>query len=197
MRVKVITIRPIGERVKAYLKSIGETIVEDKPDILISCYNPRILKKEEYEAQPTINFHPGYLPYNKGMFPHIWPLFDGTPAGVTIHYVTGEVDGGNIIGQRKIKVKPTYTAGYFEVITQTAMFKLFVKVWPKIKAGYKGRKQVGRGTYHFAKEIGLMQEFDRYTMRRLAACTFHDRTYGYFYDENGKKIKVGIKFYEA
>ena len=195
MRVKVLTERPMGEKVKRYLKSIGETLVEDDPEILIVCYYPRILKRHEFEKQPTINFHPGYLPWNKGMYPHIWPLFDGTPGGVSIHYVTEKVDAGDIIGQKKLPIKPTYTAGEFEKITQHEIFELFKRVWPKVKTGVKGRKQKGKGTFHYAKEITSMQEFDKKTMRRLAACTFEDRTYGYFMDGN-KKIKVGIKFYE-
>lgn len=195
MRVRVLTERPMGQRVKKYLKSIGETLVEKDPEILIVCYYPRILKKEEFEKQPTINFHPGYLPFNKGMYPHIWPLFDGSPAGVTIHYVTEEVDSGPIIGQKKLQVKPTYTASEFEKITQNEIFELFKRVWPKVKKGYKGKAQVGLGSHHFAKEISSMQEFDKDTMRRLAACTFTDRTYGFFMDGK-KKVKVGIKFYE-
>lgn len=196
MRVKVLSKRPMGARVKRYLRSLGETIVKKHPDVLIVAYYPRILRKEEFESVPlgAINLHPGYLPFNRGMYPHIWPLVDGTPAGVTIHYINEKIDAGNIIGQKKIWVKPTDTAGDLEAKTQLEIFKLFKKVWPKIKQGVKGRKPRGSSTYHNAKEITSIQEFDRQTMYRLRACTFRDRSYGYFVDQ-GKKVYVGIKFF--
>lgn len=196
MRVQVLSERPMGDRVKKYLQEIGETLVDENPEILVIAYYPRILKKEEFEKQPTVNFHPGLLPYNRGMYPHIWPLFDGTPGGVTIHYINEKIDEGDIIAQKQLEIKPTYTASDFERITQHEIFELFKKCWPDIKRGIKGKPQTGPSTFHYAKEISSMQEFDRQTMRRLAACTFDDRTYGYFIDESGNKIKVGIKFYE-
>lgn len=196
MRVKILSERPMGKRVKKYLRSIGEQIVEKDPEILVVAYYSKILKKEEYSKQPTVNFHPGYLPFNKGMYPHVWPVFDGSQAGVTIHYITDVVDGGPIIGQKKLKVKFDMTAGEFEKITQDEIFNLFIKVWPKIKAGYGGVSQevLAGGSHHFAREIINMQEFDKKTIRRLAACTFADRSYGYFIDK-GKKYYVGVKFF--
>lgn len=194
MRVKVLSERPMGKRVKRFLRERGETIVEKDPDILVVAYYPRILKKEEFEKQPTINFHPGLLPYNRGMYPHIFPLVDGTPAGVTIHYINEGIDTGDIIGQTKIKVTPTMIASDLEDITQEEIFKLFTKLWSKIKRGVKGKPQRGKGTHHYAKEISSIQEFDRDTIRRLRACTFRDRSYGYFM-EGKKKIYVGVKFF--
>ncbi len=189
--------RAMGKRVIKYLRSIGETIVQEKPDILIIAYYPRILKKEEFEDIPygAINFHPGYLPFNRGMYPHIWPLVDGSPAGVTIHYINEKIDAGDIIAQKKIKVHPTDIASDLEDKTQYEIFELFKKVWPKIKNGTARRKsQTGIGSYHPKKEITTIQEFDKATMWRLRACTFRNRSYGYFWD-NGKKIYVGIKFF--
>ncbi len=195
MRVKVLSERPMGVKVRKWLRSYGETIVQNNPDILVVAYYPRILPPEEFEPQPTINLHPGLLPYNRGMYPHIWPLVDGSPAGVTIHYINAGIDTGDIIEQERIKVTPTMTAGELETITQEKIFKLFKKVWPKIKRGIKGKKQRGGGSFHLAKEITTIQEFDRDTIMRLRACTFKDRSYGYFLDENGNKVYVGAKFF--
>lgn len=186
----------MGDRVSAWLYKQGEEIVHDKPDIIIVAYYPRILKKEEFESVPTINFHPGLLPYNRGMYPHIWPIFDGSPCGVTIHYVNEGIDTGDIIAQREVTVSPTDIASDVERKTQEAIFNLFCEVWPKIKAGNAPRlPQPEEGTHHFAREIGTMQEFDYATIARLRACTFDDRSYGYFVVD-GKRYSVGAKMYE-
>ncbi len=198
MRVQVLSERPMGKKVIRYLKSIGETIVEKNPDILIVAYYPRILKKEEFEDIPygAINFHPGYLPYNRGMYPHVWPLIDGSPAGVTLHYINEKVDTGDIIAQKRIKVSPTDIASDLEEKTQHEIFELFKKMWMKIKDNRNPwRPQVGKGSYHPAKEITSIQKFDKKTIDRLRACTFRDRSYAYFID-HGKKVYVGVKFFK-
>lgn len=197
MRVEVLSERPMGTRVKLFLTQQGETLVEENPDLLIVAYYPRILKKEEFEGVPmgAINFHPGLLPYNRGMYPHIWPLVDGTPAGVTLHYIDEKVDHGDIIAQRRIDVTPTDTAADLEDKTQKEIFDLFVETWPDIRDGKVKRKpQEGPGTFHLAKEIKTIQEFDKTTIDRLRACTFRDRSYGYYRDGD-KKVYVGVKFF--
>lgn len=197
MRVKVLSERPMGARVRNWLYEQGETLVHENPDILIVAYYPRILRSEEFVSIPlgAINFHPGLLPYNRGMYPHIWPIFDGSPCGVTIHYIDPEVDTGDIIAQREIEVSPTDLASDVELKTQEAIFDLFCETWPKIKEGKAPRTpQPKEGTHHFAREIGTMQEFDADTIARLRACTFDGRSYGYFID-GGKRYYVGAHIY--
>lgn len=192
MKIKILSERPMGEKVRKWLVSQKEKIVEKNQDFTIICYYGKILKKI---TTPTINFHPGLLPLNRGMHPQIWPLVDGSPAGVTLHWVTKEVDCGPIIAQKRIKVEPTDTVSDMDRKTQNAMFDLFVKWWPKIKTGEAPHKeQRGPSSRHYAKDIKTICEFDATTIGRLRACTYDDRSYGYYFYK-GKKIYVGIKFY--
>ena len=191
LRVKFYTDRPFGVFIRNWLKQQGVKIVKRNPDLIISCYNPKIIPKEELTCL-AINFHPGLLPYNRGMYSHIWPLVDGSPAGVTIHYINDKLDGGNILVQKRVPVYPMDIASDLEDRTQMAMFDLFRTLWPKIG---KGKPQKGKGSYHSAKEIKTIQEFDKKTIDRLRACTFRDRSYGYFIDK-GKKYYVGVKFFK-
>lgn len=195
MKIEVLSIKPIGQRVKNYLKQQGETIVSKDPDFRVVAYYDKILTKDQLRV-PTINLHPGYLPYNRGVHTHIWPLIDGTPAGITIHYMNEQVDKGEIIAQKRIKVYPTDIASDLEERINEEMFKLFIDVWPKIKIGkIESKPQAGKGTYHWKKEITSFQEFDKKTIDRLRACTFKDRSYGYFIDK-GNKYYVGVKFFK-
>lgn len=192
MRVEVRSIKPIGKLITKYLRLRGDKVVTKNPDFRVVAYYDKILKREELGV-PTINLHPGYLPYNRGVHTHIWPLVDGTPAGVSIHYVNEEVDRGDIIAQKEIAVYPTDTAGTLQERIDKEMFKLFVATWPKI-GKIKSNPQIGAGTYHWRREITSIQEFDYQTIARLRACTFNDRSYAYF-KHKGKKINFGIKFY--
>lgn len=74
------------------------------PDYLIAAYPRRI-----------INLHPSLLPKfgGKGMYGHrvheAVKAAGETETGMTVHYVTGECDGGEIIAQYKTAISPENT----------------------------------------------------------------------------------------
>lgn len=74
------------------------------PDYLIAAYPRRI-----------INLHPSLLPKfgGKGMYGHrvheAVKAAGETETGMTVHYVTGECDGGEIIAQYKTAISPEDT----------------------------------------------------------------------------------------
>ncbi len=193
MRIKFLTERPFGEKVKKWLILQGDTIVEKNPELIISCYYGKIIKDF---TVPTINFHPGLLPMYRGMHPQYWALMEGGPYGVTLHWVVREVDCGPIIAQKKYKVEPTDIASDMDRKTQDAMFLLFTEWWGKIKNNkVVSREQRGPSSRHFKKDIKKIHKIDAKVIRQLRANTFDGTSYAYFMDK-GKKIKVGVKFYE-
>ena len=101
-----------------------------------------------------VNLHTGYLPYNRGRFPNVWPILDGTPAGVTIHWMDEGIDTGDIIAQRKVEVQPWDTAETLYHKLEDAGYDLFVETWPAILDGTASRtKQPAGGSIHYAKEL--------------------------------------------
>lgn len=197
MRIKFYTNRPFGIKVRNWLIEQGEEIVDSDPELIISCYNPYIIPKEELTV-PAINFHPGLLPHNRGMYPHIWPLVDGSPAGVTIHWVDPDkLDGGDIISQKEVPVHGDDTAGDLEQRTQYVIFKLFKQeVYPALAQGTAPHiPQKGEGSYHKEKEITTIQQIPLEIANKLRACTFSDRSYAYFIDKDSRKRYIGIKFF--
>src|SRR5688500_18212289 len=46
-----------------------------------------------------VNLHPALLPYNRGAYPNVWSIVDGTPAGATLHWIDRGVDTGDVIAQ--------------------------------------------------------------------------------------------------
>lgn len=55
----------------------------------------------------TINLHCGYLPDFKGAPPVFWELYEGRDeSGVSVHFVTADLDGGPIIERRKVAIDP-------------------------------------------------------------------------------------------
>jgi methionyl-tRNA formyltransferase len=79
------------------------------PDLVISVTCPQILKRRLLELPPLgcINVHSALLPHYRGMLPTFWVLANGERhTGVTVHYMTPGIDGGDIIGQVTIPIAP-------------------------------------------------------------------------------------------
>lgn len=62
-----------------------------------------------------INSHPGYLPYIRGLDSVKWAILEGYPIGVTTHVIDKNIDAGQIIDQRFIKI------GYFDSLQNIGM----------------------------------------------------------------------------
>jgi methionyl-tRNA formyltransferase len=74
-------------------------------DLVISFGYKYILDKETLltARRKPINLHISLLPFNRGMHPNFWAHFDGTPSGVSIHYIEEGVDTGDVIFQKEVK----------------------------------------------------------------------------------------------
>lgn len=87
-----------------------ERIREARPDVLVvaayGLFVPRaILELVEHRA---VNVHPSLLPRHRGATPIQATLLAGDEeAGVTIIQLTGRMDAGPILGQRRIPILPT------------------------------------------------------------------------------------------
>ena len=88
-------------------KEFSDVLRELKPDIIIN--QSQSIIKEEILRVPkigVINRHNALLPKNRGRLTPFWVLFKGErETGVTIHFVDKGIDSGNIILQKKYKVK--------------------------------------------------------------------------------------------
>lgn len=88
-----------------------------QPDVIFVAGFHRIIPKSllGVPTEAIINLHPSLLPKNRGGTPIRWAKVRGDKNyGVTAHLVTEEVDGGNIVQQKKIQVSSSDTAGDIE-----------------------------------------------------------------------------------
>lgn len=91
-----------------------QTVLDSKPDLVITAaygqYVPTVLlKSPKYKA---INVHASLLPKYRGAAPIHYALINGDKeTGVTIMYMEKEMDAGDIISQRSLKILPEDTVG--------------------------------------------------------------------------------------
>ena len=175
-----------------------------KPNKILTMFCCGILKPElvRIPTDGCINIHTAYLPYNRGRNPNVWAIIDGTPGGVTIHYIDEYIDTGDIIAQTMIPVESTDTAETLYNKIDNESVELFKRTWPKIKDGTADRikQDDSKKTLHYGKDfqkLDIIHLEKEYTARALIdllrARTFPPHPSAYFVDENGRKVYVRVQ----
>jgi methionyl-tRNA formyltransferase len=145
-------LREAGEEVTAVSAPIGqETISAERPEFVVSYGYRHILRPHVLELIPAraINLHIALLPWNRGADPNLWSWIEGTPKGVTIHYIDQGVDTGDVIAQREVRFGAGETLASSYARLQEEMLRLFREQWPLIRAGRCERwPQAGAGSFH-------------------------------------------------
>ncbi len=190
-------------------EEVIESIRDIEPDVGLSVYFGYILEGEFIDMFPkgVINVHPAYLPYNRGAYPNVWSIIEGTLAGVTLHYIDEGVDTGDILFRQEVDIEPTDTGKSLYKKLEMASIELFKKKWDKIKSGeFEAMTQdPGEGTYHEVKDIEEIDEIDldeEYTARELIdlirARTFPPYKGCYFETEDGRVyLQLSLEYEES
>lgn len=130
-------------------ESSGQFIAGLKPDLLVSAFfNQKI--GEDVAAIPAagaVNIHPSVLPGFKGVDPVFFAALSEGETGVTVHRVSGEIDGGHILRQQSIAADPRDS-----VLRTTARLydrggELLVDMLDDIAGGAMGAAQTTAGRY--------------------------------------------------
>ncbi len=165
--MKVLFLGPTDSPLIEYLRSTGDEVVarferldliwlNDHPcDFLVSYGYQHILPKEVLDGffDRAVNLHIALLPWNRGSDPNFWSIVDGTPKGVTIHYLDDGIDTGDIIAQHELAFSADDTLRTSFEKLHRAIEALFREHWSDIRAGTCSRtSQQGTGTFHRAKD---------------------------------------------
>jgi methionyl-tRNA formyltransferase len=119
------------------------------PDLLVSAFFNQRLQAPALALpkRGCLNIHPSLLPEAKGVDPVFQSLLQGIPLGVTVHFMTPELDAGRIVAQRPI----TGRAGSSVFATTALLFRegseLLAAAIDSIVGGAAGSPQSGAGSY--------------------------------------------------
>ncbi len=187
-------------------KNLDVTFVEKvkslEPDIILVIYWNYILPKRVFSIPKLgcINFHMAYLPYNRGKNPNVWPIIEGTPAGVTMHYIDTGIDSGKIIAQKTVNVDIIDTAKTVFTKQLNAFVELFKETWPRIKSNSITpiQQDLSEGTIHYSKDFNGISEINLEEkvypldlINQLRAKTFEPNPPAYFIYK-GEKVNISI-----
>ncbi|MBA7506955.1 dTDP-4-amino-4,6-dideoxyglucose formyltransferase [subsurface metagenome] len=148
----------------------------------------------------VINLHPAFLPYNKGANPNVWSIIEGTPSGVSLHFIDEGIDTGPIIEREKVNSDYTDTGKTLYEKLEKASIKLFKQKWESIKNdNFSIIKTKEKGSMHYVKDFHSLDEIDpkkKYyaldLINILRARTFPPYK-GSFFKIDGKKYYIEIE----
>lgn len=175
-------------------------------DYIFGIHFPYIIP-EEVLSIPKIGFlnlHPAFLPFNKGWHTPSWAILDKTPFGATLHFMTKELDAGDIIHQKQIKIKPDDTANSLYLRTLQLEYEVFQEAFPDLLTLNPSRKtQSETGTSKNKKDLAKIQEINlsesykaEDLIDKLRALTTNNIEEAAFIKKEGKKIAITITLTE-
>jgi methionyl-tRNA formyltransferase len=172
------------------------------PDLGILAWWNRLIRKPLLEVPRLgfLNFHPSFLPHDRGKHYNFWTLAEETPFGVTIHWITEGVDDGDIAFQRPIAKSWTDTGETLYARCQEEMVVLFRDNLDRIWAGEIPRiPQPEGGSFHRADELERASRIDldrTYTARSLLN-VLRGRTFpphpGAWFEDDGERYEIELR----
>ena len=119
----------------------------------------------------SVNLHTGYLPWNRGSHPNVWPFIDGSPAGVALHLMTPELDAGPIIERSRIEIEECDTAKtLYKKLEEESIRVLKRSLLPFLEGEIHPFYPNEEGSFHSHKEFLELFEIDM--DRRVSARDF-------------------------
>ncbi len=146
------------ETAALHARETSERIRAAAPTLIFSINSFRVIREPLLSLPPQgiLNFHNGPLPRYRGMNACSWAIFNGeTQHGVTWHFMTAEVDAGDIVAQRLFPIRPAETAATLILRCLSEGLSLFRDVAPSVLRGSAARvrQDVAAATRYLARDV--------------------------------------------
>jgi methionyl-tRNA formyltransferase len=144
------------------------------PDLLVSAFfnqrlHPAVLALPK---RGCLNIHPSLLPAAKGVDPVFQSLLHGAPPlGVTVHFMSPELDSGGIVAQREVENLTNRSVFQATALLFREGAELLAASIESIARGATGRAQSGGGDYQSwptSREVRTLRTRRRGALVRLA-----------------------------
>ena len=182
------------------VSQVARSVIE-KYDLVISIHCKQMFPKHLIDSVRCINVHPGFNPYNRGWYPQVFSIIDGSASGVTIHEIDELLDHGKIIVQKKIELTEWDTSGSAYKKIMQAERQLLLEWFQRIRD-----EEYVASTPHSEGNLNLKKDFDgicevqldeigpfRCFLDRLRALTHQNHRNAYFISKTGKKVFLSLQ----
>lgn len=151
-----------------------------------------------------LNLHPSFLPYNRGTWPELWSIIEGTPSGISLHYMDEGIDTGPVVDQTRVHVTSFDTGATLCSRIEDAGVALIQKHWPALRESQvSGVSQPFKTRLRTDKERLQLEQLNlahigtlNHHLDILRALTLDPFIRGGWYidRETGKRVRVTVTF---
>lgn len=148
-----------------------------------------------------VNIHPGFNPFNRGWYPHVFSTINGMPAGATIHVIDDKIDCGPIIDQVMVDIDAWDTSLTLYEKILNAEFELFDRYFRDVlERKFIARAVVSEGNYNSKNDFRDICELDlkekmslKQAIDLLRSLSHPPYRNAFFYTEKGERVNVSIQ----
>ncbi len=138
----VVDHRPFGSDRPAFEDALNRVLDQAHPDIICLAGFMRVLTEGfvmRWQGK-MLNIHPSLLPKYKGLHTHQRAIDAGdAEAGCSVHEVTAELDGGQVLGQAQVPILRGDTSDDLAARVLVKEHKLYPLVLRRFAAGIRER----------------------------------------------------------
>lgn len=171
-------------------------------ELVLSLHCKQIFPAIMIDQVLCVNIHPGYLPLNRGWYPHVFSIIKGIDTGATIHEMTKSIDKGPIIAREKVKTHAWDTSkSLYDRIVEKEL-KMIEKHLPDIISGrYSSFWPDNEDSHFFSKQdyedlknVELSNKASKgEVIDYLRAMSHDDYKNAYFIDpQSGDKVYLSL-----
>lgn len=169
--------------------------------LVISLHCKQIFPTSLVNNIRCVNIHPGFNPYNRGYFPHVFSIINELPSGVTIHEMDENIDSGKIIIQEKIIIElfDTSESVYNKILLlEKKLIEHYIE--SILENNYKTSESDNAGNINYQKNFDDLCKINldeittyRAVINRFRALTHKNHLNAHFLDNEGKRIYLKIE----
>src|ERR1700734_508891 len=124
------------------IEALRQEIIDRQPDCVVVSSYDRILGPRVLDHSRFVNVHYSPLPEYRGRANVNWAIINGEPeAAITIHALMSELDAGNILFQKRVKIGPHDTVGDLYKALNEIQRDVLGETVERYLSGYTGMPQ--------------------------------------------------------
>ena len=149
-----------------------------------------------------INFHPSYLPFNRGRHSAFWGIVKNTKLGASAHWLNSDFDTGDIFCQKKLDNNQNYSAKEIYYKQLKLLKKVMIKTIDLIAKGELKRIKQNhkKASYHFATELNdyisfkIENKINNIKLARIIKGTTFSKKTGIYLSDKKSKYLINLNF---
>lgn len=182
----------------------ADRVIEDY-DLVLSLNCRQIFPADLVRSRACVNVHPGYNPFNRGWYPHVFSILNGKPAGATLHVMDAEIDHGPIIARQAVSIEPWERSDdVYRKVFEAQLQLLEDHVEALYRGTFSAQPPEEEGNLNTKRDFEALRRIDlderlsgREWIDRLRALSHSPYWNAWFEDPSGTRVYIRLELRKA